>query len=158
MPNMLHTIINMKNIQEHIRKVLQEESKKQSLLNIIQENGLYDFMEMTGISLPEVYERVGELQRNILEQYLIDCIMEEGYETSYDSRKKLIVTTPIKHNVYADYISTEGKTLWVEISEYDDDDNDEPSDVYTTSADNLSDGNIFDIVNDITEYKLRDLK
>jgi hypothetical protein len=148
----------MKNIQEHIRKVLQEESKKQSLLNIIQENGLYDFMEMTGISLPEVYERVGELQRNILEQYLIDCIMEEGYETSYDSRKKLIVTTPIKHNVYADYISTEGKTLWVEISEYDDDDNDEPSDVYTTSADNLSDGNIFDIVNDITEYKLRDLK
>jgi hypothetical protein len=146
------------NLQEHIRKVLKEESKKQSLLNTIQENGLYDFMEMTGISLPEVYERVGELQRNILEQYLIDCIMEEGYETSYDSRKKLIVTTPIKHNVYADYISTEGKTLWVEISEYDDDDNDEPSDVYTTSADNLSDGNIFDIVNDITEYKLRDLK
>jgi hypothetical protein len=146
------------NLQEHIRKVLQEESKKQSLLNTIQENGLYDFMEMTGISLPEVYERVGELQRNILEQYLIDCIMEEGYETSYDSRKKLIVTTPIKHNVYADYISTEGKTLWVEISEYDDDDNDEPSDVYTTSADNLSDGNIFDIVNDITERKLRDLK
>jgi hypothetical protein len=146
------------NLQEHIRKVLQEESKKQSLLNTIQENGLYGFMEMTGISLPEVYERVGELQRNILEQYLIDCIMEEGYETSYDSRKKLIVTTPIKHNVYADYISTEGKTLWVEISEYDDDDNDEPSDVYTTSADNLSDGNIFDIVNDITEYKLRDLK
>jgi len=146
------------NLQEHIRKVLQEESKKQSLLNIIQENGLYDFMEMTGISLPEVYERVGELSRNILEQYLIDCIMEEGYETSYDSRKKLIVTTPIKHNVYADYISTEGKTLWVEISEYDDDDNDEPSDVYTTSADNLSDGNIFDIVNDITERKLRDLK
>ena len=148
----------MKNIQEHIRKVLKEESKKQSLLNTIQENGLYDFMEMTGISLPEVHERVGELSRNILEQYLIDCIMEEGYETSYDSRKKLIVTTPIKHNVYADYISTEGKTLWVEISEYDDDDNDEPSDVYTTSADNLSDGNIFDIVNDITEYKLRDLK
>ena len=146
------------NLQENIRKVLKEESKKQSLLNTIQENGLYDFMEMTGISLPEVYERVGELQRNILEQYLIDCIMEEGYETSYDSRKKLIVTTPIKHNVYADYISTEGKTLWVEISEYDDDDNDEPSDVYTTSADNLSDGNIFDIVNDITEYKLRDLK
>ena len=146
------------NLQEHIRKVLKEESKKQSLLNTIQENGLYDFMEMTGISLPEVYERVGELSRNILEQYLIDCIMEEGYETSYDSRKKLIVTTPIKHNVYADYISTEGKTLWVEISEYDDDDNDEPSDVYTTSADNLSDGNIFDIVNDITEYKLRDLK
>jgi hypothetical protein len=114
-------------------------------------------MEMTGISLPEVYERVGELQRNILEQYLIDCIMEEGYETSYDSRKKLIVTTPIKHNVYADYISTEGKTLWVEISEYDDD-NDDPNDVYTMSADNLSDGNIFDIVNDITERKLRDLK
>jgi len=146
------------NLQEHIRKVLQEESKKQSLLNIIQENGLYDFMEMTGISLPEVYERVGELQRNILEQYLIDCIMEEGHETSYDSRKRVIVTTPIKHNVYVDYISTEGKTLWVEISEYDDDDNDDPSDVYITSADNLSDGNIFDIVNDITEYKLRGLK
>ena len=59
--------------------------------------------------------------------------------------------------MYADYISTEGKTLWVEISEYGDDDNDDPEDVYTTSADNLSYDNIFDIVNEITEHKLRNL-
>lgn len=146
------------NIQEHIRRILKEETdKKESLLKIIEENGLYAFMEMTGLSLPEVYKNAGELPRNILEQYLIDCIMEEGYETNYDDRKYLLVTTSISHNTYVDYISTEGKTLWVEISEYGDDDNDDPEDVYTTSADNLSYDNIFDIVNEITEHKLRNL-
>lgn len=144
------------NLQERIRKVLKEETdKKQSLLKIIQENGLYTFMGMTGLSLPEVYEKAGELPRNILEQYLIDCIMEEGHETDYDDRKYLLVTTSISNNTYVDYISTEGNTLWVEISEYGDDDNDDPEDVYTTSADNLSDSNIFDIVNEITEHKSR---
>jgi hypothetical protein len=145
-------------LQEHIRKVLKEETdKKESLLKIIEENGLYAFMGMTGLSLPEVYEKAGELPRNILEQYLIDCIMEEGHETHYDDRKYLLVTTSISHNTYVDYISTEGKTLWVEISEYGDDDNDDPEDVYTTSADNLSHSNIFDLVNEITEHKLRNL-
>ena len=145
-------------LQEHIRKVLKEETdKKESLLKIIEENGLYAFMGMTGLSLPEVYEKAGELPRNILEQYLIDYIMEEGHETHYDDRKYLLVTTSISHNTYVDYISTEGKTLWVEISEYGDDDNDDPEDVYTTSADNLSHSNIFDLVNEITEHKLRNL-
>jgi hypothetical protein len=146
------------NLQEQIRKVLKEETdKKESLLKIIEENGLYAFMGMTGLSLPEVYENAGELPRNILKQYLIDCIMEEGYETHYDDRKYLLVATSISNNTYIDYISTEGKTLWVEISEYGDDDNDDPEDVYTTSADNLSYDNIFDIVNEITEHKLRNL-
>ncbi len=139
------------NLQEHIRKVLKEETdKKESLLKIIEENGLYAFMGMTGLSLPEVYEKAGELPRNILEQYLIDCIMEEGHETHFDDRKYLLVATSISHNTYVDYISTEGKTLWVEISENGDD-------VYTTSADNLSHSNIFDLVNEITEHKLRNL-
>jgi hypothetical protein len=143
------------NIQKHIRRIIKEEiDKKQSLLKIIEENGLYAFMEMTGLSLPEVYENAGELPRNILEQYLIDCIMEEGHETHYDDRKYLLVATSISNNTHVDYISTEGKTLWVEINEYGDDDNDDPEDVYTTSADNLSYENIFDIVNEITEYKL----
>jgi hypothetical protein len=80
--------------------------------------------------------------------------MEEGHETHYDDRKYLLVATSISNNTHVDYISTEGKTLWVEINEYGDDDNDDPEDVYTTSADNLSYENIFDIVNEITEYKL----
>ena len=146
------------NLQENIKKVLREETdKKESLLKIIEENGLYAFMGMTGLSLPEVYEKAGELPRNILEQYLIDCIMEEGHETHFDDRKYLLVATSISHNTYVDYISTEGKTLWVEISEYGDDDNDDSEDVYTTSADNLSHSNIFDLVNEITEHKLRNL-
>jgi hypothetical protein len=142
-------------LKEHIRRILKEDNKKQSLLNIIKQNGLYTFMTMTGLSLHEVYSQDGELPRNVLEQYLIDFLMEEGYETSYDDRKHSIMTTPISHNTYVDYISTEGKTLWVEISEYGDDDNDEPEDVYTTSANNLLYSNIFDIVNEIIERKLR---
>jgi hypothetical protein len=89
------------NIQKHIRRIIKEEiDKKQSLLKIIEENGLYAFMEMTGLSLPEVYENAGELPRNILEQYLIDCIMEEGHETHYDDRKYLLVATSIKEKHY----------------------------------------------------------
>jgi len=129
--------------------------KKSSLMKNIEDIGLYSFMEITGISLPEIYNRAGELPRSVLEQYLIDCIMEEGYETSYDDRKRLIATTRFEQNKYIDFMSTDGKTLYVEISEYSDD-FDDPDDVYITSASNLSDSAIFELVNEITEHKLRD--
>lgn len=83
--------------------------------------------------------------------------MEEGYKTSYDDRKKMIFTTPFEQNKYIDYMSTDGQTLYAEISEYGDDMID-PEDVYITSASNLSDSTIFDLVNDITERKIRERK
>ena len=145
------------NIQEHIRRILKEETdKKESLLKIIEENGLYMFTEMMGLTLSEIYEKVGELPRNVLEQYLIDCIMEVGWGSNFNDRKNLALMTSINDNIYVDSMSTEGKTLWAEISEYNDD-GDEPIDTYTTSANNLSDDNIFVIVNEITEHKLRNL-
>jgi len=42
------------NLQENIRKVLREEGQKQSLLSLIEEHGLYEFMKMTGLSMGQV--------------------------------------------------------------------------------------------------------
>lgn len=61
-------------LQENIRKILREESQKQSLLSLIDEHGLYEFMKMTGLSLKQIKSKIGELPREILERYIKDFL------------------------------------------------------------------------------------
>ena len=50
------------NLQENIRKILREESQKQSrLLSNIEEDGLYQVMKDTSLSLPQIISKTGEL-------------------------------------------------------------------------------------------------
>ena len=48
-------------LQENIRKVLREESQKQSLLTLLNQYGLYEFMKMTGLSIKQIISKTGEL-------------------------------------------------------------------------------------------------
>lgn len=152
------------NLKKIIKKVLKEdfnkklnesENKKKSLLNVIEATGLYHFVDMTGLSLSEVNQQVGELPRKTLEQFIIDFIDENGYHVSYDSSKKIMLTIPIKNIVWVDYISTDGNKLWVEISEFENGNHMEATDVYTTSANNLEDNDIFNIVGTIIQEKIK---
>jgi hypothetical protein len=63
-------------IQETIRKVLREKTnpKKEGLLNIIKDHGLYDFTKDTGLSFNDIYHRIGEIPREVKIQYLKDVI------------------------------------------------------------------------------------
>jgi hypothetical protein len=66
------------NLQENIRKVLREESQNQSLLLLLNQYGLYEFMKMTGLSLPQVISKTGELSREVLEGYIKDFVENEA--------------------------------------------------------------------------------
>lgn len=142
-------------LQEHIKKILREEDnrKTQSLLNLIKQNGLYHFTEMSNVSLNDIIQRVGVLPRNVIEQYIIDFVYDRGYTVSWDNRKRMIVADFFEPNKSVDYLSSDGKTLHVEISEYEDD-IDEPKDVYTTTSRNLSDEVIMDIAYHIRKHRI----
>ena len=71
-------------LQENIRKVLREESQKQSLLTLLNQHGLYEFMKMTGLSLPQIYTKTGELPREVFERYIKDFLEKDeiGWDLS----------------------------------------------------------------------------
>lgn len=141
--------------QKKNKKLNESDNKKKSLLNVIETTGLYHFIEMTNLSLSEVTEQVGELSRKTLEQFIIDFIDENGYNVSYDDSKRIMLTIPIKNVVWVDYISSNGDILWVEISEFENGNHREPTDVYTTSANNLEDIDILKIVETMIQENIR---
>ena len=67
------------NLQQNIRRVLKEESQKQSaLLSSVEEDGLYQVMKDTGLSLPQIISKTGELSREVLESYIKEFIENEA--------------------------------------------------------------------------------
>ena len=80
-------------LQENIRKVLREESQKQSLLTLLNQHGLYEFMKMTGLSLPQIYTKTGELPREVFERYIKDFLEKDeiGWDLSIQISPNKIV-------------------------------------------------------------------
>ena len=109
------------NLQENIRKVLREESQKQSrLLSNIEEDGLYQVMKDTSLSLPQVISKTGELSREVLERYIKDFVENEAESiASSDGDIGFVFPIPLSKNkeVESFYLS-KGK-LTLEINEYD---------------------------------------
>ena len=89
------------NLQEHIRKILKEDNKKQSLIKNIIDVGLYDFIRMTGISLKELQSQVEQIPREMLEKLIKDYVSNEGIQ--YSSSKpdeKLILAVLEEDNLH----------------------------------------------------------
>ena len=82
-------------LQENIRKVLREESQKQSLLTLLNQHGLYEFMKMTGLSLPQIYTKTGELPREVFERYIKDFLEKDeiGWDLSIQISPNKIVNS-----------------------------------------------------------------
>ncbi len=108
------------NLQEHIRKVLREETdpKKEGLLNLIKEYGLYYFIKDTGLSYSEIYNKVGELSKEIKIRYLKEIISD--LEQTPQELDLTFITGPIPlydnddwQTVYVDYISNHDTILRV---------------------------------------------
>ena len=65
------------NLQENIRRILREETKKSSLLMAIEEDGLYQVMQDTGLTLKQIKSKIGELPREVFERYIKDYFYNE---------------------------------------------------------------------------------
>ena len=82
------------NLRENIRKVLKEEIQKQSrLLSIIEEDGLYQVMQDTGLTLKQIKSKIGEIPREVFETYIKDFLEKDemGWDLSIQISPSKIV-------------------------------------------------------------------
>jgi hypothetical protein len=112
---------HQKTLKESIRRMLKEESQKQSrLLLSIKQDGLYQVMKDTSLSLPQIISKTGELSREVLERYIKDFVENEAESIAgSDGDIGFVFPIPLSKNkeVESFYLS-KGK-LTLEINEYD---------------------------------------
>ena len=75
-------------------KNLQEsEDKKSRFLSTIEEDGLFQVMQDTGLSLPQIYTKTGELPREVFERYIKDFLENDkiGWDLSIQISPNKIV-------------------------------------------------------------------
>ena len=128
-------------LQENIRKVLREESQKQSLLTLLNQHGLYEFMKMTGLSLPQIYTKTGELPREVFERYIKDFLEKD--EIGWD------LSIQISPNKIVDSFYLSDGVVTIEVNEVD-----SRGRVVAGSFERLSvlsDEEIFSLVNEMSQ-------
>ena len=136
-------------LRESIRRVLREENKKSGLLRAIEEDGLFQVMQDTGLTLPQIYTKTGELPRKVLERYIRDFIKHDGYHQT-DGSVQLGYEVEIQTHVYIDHFYMEGDKVTVEIKRFDN--RGHQTEGYIESLSNLTDDEIFNIVDDMTSW------
>ena len=136
------------NLQESIRRILREENKKSALLRAIEEDGLYQVMQDTGLTLKQIKSKIGELPREVYERFIKDFINEEGYHQT-DGRVQLGYEVEIQTHVYIDHFYMKGDKVTLEISRIDN--RGYQTEGYIESMLNLTDEEIFSIVDDMTQ-------
>ena len=131
-------------LQENIRKVLREESQKQSrLLSTIEEDGLYQVMQDTGLTLKQIKSKIGELPREVLETYIKDFL--ENDEMGWD------LSIQISPSKIVDSFYLSDGVVTIELNEVD-----SRGRVVAGSFDRLSvlsDEEIFSLVNEISQIR-----
>ena len=99
-------------LQENIRKVLREESQKQSrLLSNIEQDGLYQVIQDTGLSLKQIKSKIGELPREVYERYVKDFLEKD--EMGLD------LSVPVSPNKRADSFYLSDGVVTIELNELD---------------------------------------
>ena len=108
------------NIQQTIRRVLREESGKQSrLLSTIEQDGLYQVLQDTGLSIKQIISKTGELPREVLEGYIKDSIENEAQSMSGSGGDKgLVFPIPLSKNKDIESFYLSKGVVTVEIKEY----------------------------------------
>ena len=104
-------------INPDINDLNESENKKYGLLRPIEENGLFQVMQDTGLSLQQIISKTGELSREVLERYIRDFINEEGYhQTNGDAVFYLSVV--LSKDKIAETFYLSGDKVTVEVNEY----------------------------------------
>ena len=133
------------------KKLNESDNKKKSLVKNIRDVGLYDFTRMTGIELIELQSQIGQIPREMLEQFIKDYVSNEGiqYSSSKPDEKLISIDIVIRGNVMIDFIYYDGKFLSFEVSEYANGFSKEETDQYIEGAKNYEYNVIFKIVEKI---------
>ena len=103
-----------------VENLKESEDKKSRLLSTIEQDGLYQVMKDTSLSLKQIKSKTGELSREVLERYIKDFVENEAESiTGSDGDIGFVFPIPLPNSreVESFYLS-KGK-LTLEINEYD---------------------------------------
>ena len=122
-------------------KLYESEDKKSRFLSTIEEDGLFQVMQDTGLSLPQIYTKTGELPREVFERYIKDFL--ENDEIGWD------LSIQISPNKIVDSFYLSDGVVTIEVNEVD-----SIGRVVAGSFERLSvlsDEEIFSLVNEMTQ-------
>lgn len=131
------------------KKINESEEKHQSLLSLIEKYGLYEFIKMSGLSMEQIILKYDNLPREVFERYIKDFIRDDGYHQT-DGAVQMGYEVEISHNIYVNHFYMKGDKVTVEIRGYND--YNEQTDGYIESLSNLTDEEIFTIVDDMSQW------
>jgi hypothetical protein len=130
------------NLQESIRRILKEETnpKREGLLNLIKETGLYEFTKMVGLKYIDIVFDIGELPRDIKIQYLKDVISDLQQTPNELDLTFITGSIPLYENddwqmVYVEYLSNRGDVLLVYLTTFNDGDSEDYSIIHENDID-----------------------
>lgn len=132
----------------------ESEHKKSKLLKAVEENGLLQVIQDTGLSLPQIYTKTGELPREVFERFIKEFIDKEGYHQS-NGAVQLGYEVEIQTHVHIDHFYLEGDRVTLEIKGYNN--HGEQTDGYIESLSNLTDNELFAIVEDMILWGIENL-
>ena len=134
----------------------ESENKKQSLLNTIEKEGLYNFIEMSGLDISQISSVLKNMDnpKEILKQYIRDFVLIHGYKWGDNSGILSGYEIEVSKNKYVDDIMVQDSDqIAVEILEFDIDEygHTEQNDQYITTINNLTNEELLSIVAWMTE-------
>ena len=134
----------------------ESENKKQSLLNTIEKEGLYNFIEMSGLDISQISSVLKNMDnpKEILKQYIRDFVLIHGYKWGDNSGILSGYEIQLSDNKYVDDIMVQDSDqIAVEILEFDIDEygHTEQNDQYITTINNLTNEELLSIVAWMTE-------
>ncbi len=135
----------------YLKESKEEGDKKKSLIKNIRDVGLYDFIRMMGLSLNEIQSQVGQIPREMLEQFIKDYVSNEGsqYSSVKPDEKIVSIDVIVGGNAIIDFIYYDGKFLSFEVTEHANGFSKEETDQYIEGSKNYGYNTIFKIVEKI---------
>ena len=102
------------------KKLNESEDKNQSLLSLLDQYGLYEFMKMTGLSIKQIISKTGELSREVLESYIKEFIENEAQSIAgSDGDRGIVFPIPLSKTKEIESFYLSKGVLTVEINLYD---------------------------------------
>jgi hypothetical protein len=129
----------------------ESENKKQSLTELIDEYGLYDFINMSGLDIRQISSALKNMNnpKEVLKQYIRDFVLINGNKWGDNSGILSGYEIQLSNNKYVDDIMVQDSDqIAVEIMEFDIDEygHTEQNDQYITTINNLTNEELLSII------------
>jgi hypothetical protein len=126
-------------------------NKEKSLIKLIKKDGLYNFIEMTGLDFNQVRSLMKQMDnpKEILKQYIREFVLEHDSIPGENHGSLFALKLPLSNTKYVNDIMVQDREqIAVEIWEYEEDEygHTEQTEQYLTSINNLTNEELLSIL------------